>query len=190
VESQEEFISKKTKTILVRRRSPDRSQRVRHTVQWLFVALNAWIGVQFYLWVRYYERGGVGLYVPRPAGVEGWLPIAGLMNSKYLLSTGRVPMVHPAAMYLFLGFLLMSVLLKKVFCSWLCPVGTFSETLWKIGQRIFKRSFHLPQWLDVPLRAIKYLLLAFFAWIIGGMSAEARKYILKATHRSGSAGRG
>jgi polyferredoxin len=173
VETQEVLIAKKTKKVLVRRNRPDRSQQVRRVVQLLFVALNAWVGVQFYLWVRFYERGGVGLYVPRPAGVEGWLPIAGLMNSKYLFATGRVPAVHPAAMYLFLGFLLMSLLLKKAFCSWLCPVGTLSEYLWKIGQRIFNRSFHLPAWLDVPLRVLKYLLLAFFMWIIGGMSAEA-----------------
>ncbi len=173
VKTLEGLIPNKIKTKLVRRGSPDRSQQVRHAVQWMFVAINAWIGVQFYLWVRYYERGAVGLYVPRPAGVEGWLPIAGLMNSKYLFTTGRVPAVHPAAMYLFLGFLLMSVLLKKAFCSWLCPVGTLSEKLWKIGQLIFKRSFNLPAWLDVPLRVIKYLLLAFFVWIIGGMSAEA-----------------
>jgi len=162
-----------SKKSFIRRRRPDRSQQVRHTVQWLFVALNAWIGIQFYLWVRYYERGAVGLYVPRPAGVEGWLPIAGLINSKYLLITGRVPAVHPAAMYLFLGFLLISLLLKKAFCSWLCPVGTLSENLWKLGRRIFKRSFHLPAWLDLPLRALKYLLLAFFVWIIGSMSAGA-----------------
>lgn len=168
-----DIISKKTKKILMRRSRPDRSQLLRHTVQWLFIALNGWIGVQFYLWVRFYERGGVGFNPPRPAGVEGWLPIAGLMNSKYLFTTGRVPAVHPAAMYLFLGFLLMSLLLKKAFCSWLCPVGTFSENLWKIGRRIFKRSFQLPAWLDVPLRMFKYLLLAFFVWIIGGMSAEA-----------------
>lgn len=171
METQEELTLKKTKKILVRRRRADLSQQVRHTVQWLFVALNGWIGVQFYLWVRFYERGGVGLYVPRPAGVEGWLPIAGLMNSRYLVATGRVPAVHPAAMYLFLGFLLMSLLLKKAFCSWLCPVGTVSENLWKIGQRLFGRNIVLTRWLDVPLRGLKYLLLAFFAWIIGEMSA-------------------
>ena len=43
---------------LIRRKAPDRSQRIRRTVQWLFVALNGWLGVQFYLWVRYFERGG------------------------------------------------------------------------------------------------------------------------------------
>jgi hypothetical protein len=81
----------------IRRSALDRSQRNRRIVQWLFVALNGWLGVQFLLWVRYCERDGQGLSAPRPAWVEGWLPIAGLMNTKYLLLTGRVPAVHPAA---------------------------------------------------------------------------------------------
>ena len=46
---------------------------VRRGVQAAFLALNAWIGVQFYLWVRYFESGGAAVYVPRPPGVEGLL---------------------------------------------------------------------------------------------------------------------
>lgn len=161
------------KKMLIRRASPDRSQRIRHIVQWLFVVLNIWLGAQFYLWVRYFEHGGETLYVPRPAGVEGWLPIAGLMNSKYLLLTGRVPSIHPAAMFLLLAFLLMSLFLKKAFCAWLCPVGTLSEYLWKLGLRFFGRNFRLPRWADLPLRGLKYLLLGFFVFAIGAMSAEA-----------------
>jgi len=79
----------------VRRTISDGSQRVRRIVQWLFVALNGWLGIQFLLWVHYCEGGGVGWNVPRPAGAEGWLPIAGLMNTKYFLLSGRVPAVHP-----------------------------------------------------------------------------------------------
>ncbi len=162
-----------TRKALVRRFSPDHSQRIRHTIQWAFVALNGWMGLQFFLWVRYFERGGEGPYVPRPAGIEGWLPIAGLMNTKYLFMTGHVPIIHPAAMYLFLGFLLMSILLKKAFCSWLCPAGTLSENLWKLGRRLFGRNLHLPKWLDLPLRSLKYVLLALFLAVIGYMPANA-----------------
>jgi polyferredoxin len=158
---------------LIRRSQPDRSQKIRHAVQAAFVLLNAWLGIQFFLWVRFYERGGTGFYVSRPAGAEGWLPIAGLMNLKYFLSTGKVPSVHPAAMYLFGAFLLMSLLLKKAFCSWLCPVGTFSEALAVLGRKVFGRNLHLPKAVDIPLRGLKYLLLAFFASFIGVMSAEA-----------------
>lgn len=162
-----------TRKKLIRRVRPDDSQRIRRIVQYLFVVLNGWLGIQFLFWVRYCERGGMGLNLPRPAGVEGWLPIAGLMNTKYFLFTGHVPAIHPAAMVLFVAFLLMSILLKKAFCSWLCPVGTLSEHLWKLGRRVFGRNLHLPKWLDIPLRGLKYLLLCFFIFVIGAMSAEA-----------------
>jgi polyferredoxin len=157
----------------VRRAQPLPWLKTRRTFQFVFLALNACIGLQFYLWVRYFERGGTGIYLPRPPGVEGWLPIAGLMNAKYLLLTGRVPAIHPAAMFLFLAFVLISLLMKKAFCSWLCPVGTFSEFLWKLGRRVFKRNLRIPPWADIPLRGLKYLLLGFFAFVIGTMSAEA-----------------
>jgi len=168
--------SRPDKKKLIRRSRMDRSQAVRHTIQGAFVLLNAWLGVYFYLWVRYFERGGAGWQVPRPAGAAGWLPIAGLMNLKYFLSTGRVPVVHPAAMYLFGAFLLMSLLLKKAFCSWLCPVGTLSEALGALGHRVLKRfgrrNLRLPKAMDIPLRGLKYGLLGFFVAIIGAMSAE------------------
>ena len=51
-------------------------------MQMAFLALNLWIGAQFYLFVRYYETGGRSPWAARPPGVEGWLPIASLMNLK------------------------------------------------------------------------------------------------------------
>jgi polyferredoxin len=157
----------------VRRSSPDRSQRLRLTVQGLFILLNVFLCAQFYLFVRYFERGAPGAHLSRPAGVDGWLPIAGLMNVRYFFATGRVPAIHPAAMVLLLIFAAMSLLLKRAFCSWLCPVGTLSEYLWKLGRRVLGRNLTLPRWADIGLRSVKYLLLAFFVVIIGGMSAEA-----------------
>src|ERR1700679_2486676 len=110
----------------IRRHLLDHSQRIRHAVQIAFLALNAWLGLEFYLWVRYYETNGHSFYIDRPAGIEGWLPIAGIMNLKYFLSTHHVSAIHPAAMVLLVIFLVSSWLLKKSFCSWLCPVGTAS----------------------------------------------------------------
>lgn len=156
---------------LFRRRARDSSQTLRRSIQVAFVALNAVIGVQFYLFVRQFEIVGGAPQVSRPAGVEGWLPIAGLMNLKYFLLTGTIPSVHPAAMILLTVFLAMSLALRKSFCSWFCPVGTLSEGLWKAGRRLLRRNWRLPRWLDIPLRSLKYLLLAFFLWAIGGMSA-------------------
>ncbi len=157
----------------VRQRASDRAQALRSLFQGAFLLLNLWIGVQFYLWVRYFETGGAGWKVSRPPGVEGWLPIASFMSLKAWLSTGKVPAVHPAGFYLFVAFLLISLLLSKSFCSWLCPVGTLSEALYKFGQRAFGRNLSMPAWLDLSLRGIKYLLLGFFLWVIGRMSAAA-----------------
>lgn len=158
---------------LVRKKSRDYSQNLRMMVQGAFLLLNIFIGLQFVLFVRYFETGGQSAHVSRPPGVEGWLPIAGLMNLKYLLVTGIVPSIHPAAMYLLLSFLLMSLVFHKAFCSWLCPVGTLSEALWKFGHRLFKKNWSLPRFVDLPLRSLKYLLLAFFLYAIGGMTAAA-----------------
>ena len=87
---------------LIRRSSPDNSRKLRRAVQLAFAALNVWIGVQFYLFVRYYETGGATVRVERPPGVEGWLPIASLMNLKHydeaaqaLADARRVNPEHP-----------------------------------------------------------------------------------------------
>ena len=162
----------KQKKVLVRRVLRDRSQLVRRVVQFGFLGLNAWIGVQFLLWVRFFESEGSSFYVARPAGVDGWLPIAGLMNLRYSIATGSISGIHPSAMLLFCAFLLASLLIKKSFCAWLCPVGTVSEYLWKAGRKVMGRSWALPRWLDWILRILKYLLLAFFVFIVFTMSID------------------
>lgn len=164
----------KPKKQLIRRTDRDRSQIARRSFQAAFLLFNVWIGGIFYFWVRQFEPGGASTSMQRPAGVEGWLPIAGLMNLRYFALTHHVPALHPAAMFLLIAFLAMSFLFRKAFCSWLCPVGTISEYLWRVGQKLFRRnsSLHLPRWLDIPLRGLKYLLLGFFVWAVTSMAAD------------------
>ncbi|MCP3176139.1 MAG: 4Fe-4S binding protein [Desulfuromonadales bacterium] len=138
----------------------------RALVQWGFLAWIIAIGIRFGLFVRHFESGGAAPYVSRPPGVEGFLPIGALVSLKHWLVNGFVHDVHPAALVLFLTFLVMSLLAKKSFCSWLCPVGTLSEGAWKLGCRLFGRTFQPWRWLDTLLRSLKYLLLFFFAKII------------------------
>jgi polyferredoxin len=164
---------------LIRRTDRDYSQGLRRGIQLAFFALNVWIGVEFYLFVRYYETGGISIYASRPAGVEGWLPIASLMNLKVLLATGDFPRLHPAGMFLLIAFLTASWIFRKSFCSWLCPVGTFSEYLWKLGRQTFGRNFVLPRKLDIALRGIKYLLLGLFLYAVGSMSVDGIRAFLE-----------
>lgn len=166
---------------LVRRLEKDVSQQLRRAAQAGFLALNVWIGAQFLLFVRQFEAGS-GTGWTRPPGVEGWLPIAGMMNSKYLFLTGEVPAIHPAAMFLFLTFVGMSLLLRKAFCGWLCPVGSVSEWLWKFGRKTFRRNWTLPRWADIPLRGLKYLVLGFFVYAVSGMTAESISAFLRSPY--------
>ncbi|MGA2195634.1 MAG: 4Fe-4S binding protein [Bryobacteraceae bacterium] len=164
---------------LGKRSPPDRSQALRRAFQLAFLLLNIWIGVQFYLFVRYYETGGRTLRAGRPAGVEGWLPIAAMMNLKVLLAAGRLPNLHPAGMFLLIAFLAMSWLFRKSFCGWLCPVGTVSEYLWRLGRRTFGRNFRLPRRLDIGLRSLKYILLGLFVYAVASMSVPAIRAFLE-----------
>jgi polyferredoxin len=164
---------------LVKRALRDRSQALRRAFQLAFLALNVWIGVEFWLFVRYYETGGRSIWVSRPPGVEGWLPIAALMNLKVFLSTGSIPTLHPAGMFLLIAFLAASWIFRKSFCGWLCPVGTVSEYLWRLGRRLFRRNFRLPRRLDVGLRSLKYLLLGLFLYAVVSMPVPAIRAFLE-----------
>ncbi|POT57817.1 electron transporter YccM [Citrobacter amalonaticus] len=154
----------------------------RKATQLLLLAINIYIGVTFYYWVRYCESGGATLFVPRPGGIEGWLPIAGLMNIRYTLETGVLPPIHAASMLLLVAFIVISLLLKKSFCSWLCPVGTISELTGNLGKKGFGRQVTLPRWLDIPMRGLKYLLLSFFLYIALSMPATGIQYFLTSAY--------
>jgi polyferredoxin len=168
----------KTRKTLVRRVEADHSQSIRRVVQLVFLALNVWLGVQFYIFVRWCETAGKAMQASRPAGVEGWLPIAALMNLKLWLASGELPKIHPAGMFLLLAFLGMSFAFRKAFCSWLCPVGTLSEGLWKLGKKLFKRNWQIPRLFDIPLRGLKYLLLGLFVYAVASMPPMAIRAFL------------
>ena len=147
---------------------------VRTVVQWCFLLWVIGIGIRFGMFVHAMESGAKAPLVSRPPGVEGFLPIGALTSLKYWLVSGKIHPVHPAALVLFLTILLMSLLARKSFCSWLCPVGTLSEGAHKLGRLLFGRNFSVWPWLDSGLRGIKYLLLLLFVkTILLDMPAEA-----------------
>jgi len=147
---------------------------VRIIMQWCFLLWVIGIGVRFGMFVAAIERGEAIPLVSRPPGVEGFLPIGALASLKYWLVSGKIHPVHPAALVIFLTILFMSLVAKKSFCSWLCPVGTLSEGAYKVGQVVFGRNFRIWKWLDILLRGVKYLLLLLFVkFILLDMAAEA-----------------
>ncbi len=144
---------------------------IRHWIQIAFFGVTIAVGIQFALFVHQAENLHQ-VTIQRPPGVEGFLPIGALMGWKLFLTTGLWDPIHPAAMVI-LGFAaLICWALRKSFCSWICPVGTLSEWMWRLGRRILGRNFQLPKWMDIVLRSAKYVLLGFFIWIIFQMDAR------------------
>jgi len=141
-------------------------QPLRIAVQFCFLFFMIWLGLRFYQFVAYVRVGGGSAFVPRPDGIDGFLPISGLLGTASLLRGGGVNPVHPAAVVMFLTILGVAFLLRRSFCSWICPVASMSEFAWKTGYKIFKRNSRFPVWLDIVLRFPKYLLLIFFVYSI------------------------
>lgn len=141
-----------------------RMEMVRLAVQVLSLLTILWVGFQFYVWVEAMEQGRIE--GTRPPGVEGFLPISALISLRYLFLTGEASRIHPAGLVLLLLIVANGLLLKRSFCSWICPAGTISESLSTVSRALTKRRLRLPRALDFPLRSIKYLLLAFFLYAI------------------------
>jgi polyferredoxin len=149
-------------------------QRVRIAIQWGFLFFSLYLGVTFYKFVLHFRSGGTTPFVARPDGVEAFLPISALVSLKGWLASGAINAIHPAALIVFLAALLVSLLFKRAFCSWICPVSTITELFWKAGFKIFGRNFRVFPWLDWLIRPVKYLLLLFFLFsIVLMMSADS-----------------
>lgn len=149
----------------LRKRTPGNSQQLRFWVQFAFILLCLWIGVEFTLWFFWHEGSGA-IALSRPPGVEGFLPISALMSLYYLFLSGSIHPVHPAGLFILIAIILMSVIVKKSFCSWLCPIGTLSENIGEFGKKLFGRNFGVWRWLDYPLRSLKYLMLGFLFYVV------------------------
>ncbi len=53
------------------------------------------------------------------------------------------------------------ILFSRLFCSFICPIGTFTEFLGRIGKKFKIKKISFPKAVDAALRTLKYLLLFF-----------------------------
>lgn len=139
------------------------AQRVRAGVQLAFLGLAALLVWEYHRFIQA-VLAGLPHLPPRPNGAEAFLPIAAVVSLAHLLKTGEYDPVHPAALTILIAALLTSLLARKAFCAWICPVGALSEWLGDLGERCWGRAFRLPWWVDRPLLGLKYAFLAFFLY--------------------------
>lgn len=152
---------------------------VRPIGQILFLLFIFYVGFRFYQFYNHFASFGTEPYVERPGSVEGFLPISALVALKVWITTGEFDDVHPAGLLLLTFFIGSGFLFRRSFCSWMCPVGTVSEWIGILGNKLFKKNIDLPKWVTWLLYPLKYLLLGFFLKIIlFDMPVEAAKDFL------------
>jgi polyferredoxin len=146
--------------------------KVRYVIQGLFLLWMIFLAFQFRAFVLSLSEPLGAPLAYRPPSVEAFLPISSLMSLTLFIKTGLANRVHPAGLVIFSLTLIGALLIRNGFCSWVCPVGTLSEGLYKGGRKLLGRNLSPPLWVDRGLRGVKYFLLAFFLYIILPMSAE------------------
>src|SRR5450759_5079058 len=104
---------------------------------------------------------GQGPYVPRPEIVAGMLPVGHFTSFFAWLRGGGWDTLLPAGLVIILGAFATSVLFKRGFCGFICPVGTVWEAFSALGRKLLKgRQLRVPKWLDITGRAFRYVLTA------------------------------
>ncbi|MBM3328966.1 MAG: 4Fe-4S binding protein [Calditrichaeota bacterium] len=151
-------------------------------VQSFFTLVSLWSGWRFAQFVKAAQLPGDAPLPPRPPSVEGYLPISGLMGLVDWFYHGSLNVIHPAATMLLLIFIAISLVLRKAFCGWICPVGFISDNLARLGRAILGRNFRIWKGADIALRSLKYLILAFFIWAIYAMPPMALRAFIESPY--------
>jgi Pyruvate/2-oxoacid:ferredoxin oxidoreductase delta subunit len=93
------------------------------------------------------------------ADFEAYCPLGGMQAFSSFLITQTLACTMNESQ-IFMGFALLAgvLLFAKLFCSYICPIGTFTEWLGKIGQKL-KMYYTITGVADRGLRIFKYILL-------------------------------
>ncbi|HOW31391.1 MAG TPA: 4Fe-4S binding protein, partial [Bacteroidales bacterium] len=119
----------------------------RGVLQWTIIALLAYMVVRPWFDKGYY------------ADFEAYCPFGGMQAlMSYLNSHSLACSMTTVQIGLGIALIAGVLLFAKLFCSFICPIGTFTEWLGSLGRRV-KLNFTIKGTADRVLRVIKYALL-------------------------------
>lgn len=91
---------------------------------------------------------------------EACCPMGGLQSIITFITNGSLACTMEG-MQVVMGAMLAvgTMLFSKLFCGYICPIGTLTEGLDKLGKRLHLPKYEITGTLDITLRSIKYILL-------------------------------
>jgi ferredoxin/copper chaperone CopZ len=121
--------------------------KIRLILQSLFLALIGYVAIR-----PLFDSSYV-------ADFESYCPFGGLSSLGSKLNQGTMSCnMSEVQVVLGVGLLVGAVLFGKLFCSYVCPIGTFTEWVGKLGEKM-KIRIDLKGFIDRPMRLLKYGLL-------------------------------
>ncbi len=106
----------------------------------------------------------VGVYVVG-GNCERWCPFGGVEALyTYVHEGNMICSLGTANFFILGGVLAMTLLMRRAFCGYACPIGTISEWLRAVARRLRLPEIRIPLWLDRRLALLKYGLLAVILW--------------------------
>jgi len=110
--------------------------------------------------------GLIGYVAVRPlfdtayvADFEAYCPFGGLASLGSKLNQGTMScQMSEVQLMMGIGLIVGVIIIGKLFCSYICPIGTITEWIGKLGEKL-KIRFNMPNLLDRPMRTLKYVLL-------------------------------
>jgi len=91
---------------------------------------------------------------------EAYCPFGGMESLWGLFTEGEFTCaLSPINLTLLLAILALTLLAKKAFCSWVCPIGFLGELLGKLGGKIFRKPRTMGKKLNEGLKLLRYVVL-------------------------------
>ncbi|MGE5411905.1 MAG: 4Fe-4S binding protein, partial [Clostridiales bacterium] len=133
--------------------------KIRLIFQFFFLGLIAYVAIR-----PAFDKGYI-------ADFEKYCPYGGLASFVSKLNQGTMACtMGEVQVALGIGLLIGVLVIGKLFCSYICPIGTVTEWLGRLGDKLGVRR-EMPKFLDRPFRALKYVLL-FIAMYFTMTSSE------------------
>ena len=109
----------------------------------------------------------VGVFLVR-GHAERWCPFGGIEAIYgYVREGNLICSLGVSNFYILAGILILTLLVRRAFCGYMCPIGTLSEWLGRGAARLGLRPRRVPYRLDHALALLKYAVLGvilFFTW--------------------------
>jgi len=139
-------------------------KRIRYGVMFGFLAYITWVG-------QHQTLGGGPAGIPT---VDSLCPLGGLESIYSYLSSGVwLRRTAPSSLILFAAVAAITLLVGRVFCGWICPLGSIGEFSNLAARKLGIKRREMSGPVDRGLKMLKYVVLAvilYYTWTLGTLA--------------------